>query len=242
MGSATMNDRDNTPPNPEVPATDVSRQLALWADELRGLAANGLQYVRNPYDEANYRRVRQIAAGTLSLVNGRPPVEVEQLLLPLLGHQTPMVMGDALVVNDAGEILLIQRADSRLWATPGGAFDVGETAAEGAVRECREETGWHVEPVALIGIYDSRLVGTMVGHHVYHLSFLCRPVALSPAPPSHAQETLALGWFPEDALPALDVGHRAWVPDAFRYWRGEANRPYFDPAARQIGAAQAREP
>jgi 8-oxo-dGTP pyrophosphatase MutT (NUDIX family) len=147
-----MNNRDDTPPNPDVPATDISRQLALWADELRGLAANGLQYVRSPHDEANYRRVRQIAARILSLVDGRPPVEIVRLLLPLLGHQTPMVMGDALVINDAGEILLIRRADSGLWATPGGAFDVGETAAEGAVRECREETGWQVKPVALIGV------------------------------------------------------------------------------------------
>ena len=51
------------------------------------------------------------------------------------------------MADDAGEMLLIQRVDSGLWAAPGGAFDVGETAAEGAVRECHEETGWRVEPV-----------------------------------------------------------------------------------------------
>jgi len=208
---------------------DISQQLALWADELRALTGNGLQFVKNPYDEANYHRIRQIAAEMLALADGRSPAEAESLLLHLLGHYTPMVMGDALVINGAGEMLLIQRADSELWAAPGGAFDVGETAAEGAVRECHEETGWRVEPVALVGVYDSRLVGTRVGHHVYHLSFLCRPLVLDPQPPSHAQEALDVGWFPEDALPPLDVGHLVWVPNAFSYWRGETNGAYFDP-------------
>jgi 8-oxo-dGTP pyrophosphatase MutT (NUDIX family) len=208
---------------------DITQQLGLWADQLRAITGNGLYFARNPYDEANYRQVRQIAAEMFALIHDRPQPEVEGLLQSLLGHYTPMVMGDALVINDAGHILLIQRADSGLWAAPGGAFDVGETAAQGAVRECLEETGWRVMPVALIGIYDSRLVGTRVGHHVYHLSFLCRPLAQVPASPSHAQEALNMGWFPENALPALDVGHRVWVPWAFRCWRGEVKGAYFDP-------------
>ena len=155
-------------------------------------------------------------------------MEVEHKLLRTLDHYTPMVMGDALVINDKGEMLLIQRADSGLWAAPGGAFDVGETAAEGAVRECHEETGWRVEPVALIGLYDSRRVETRVGHHVYHLSFLCRPLVLDPVAPSHSLEALNIGWYPEDALPPLDRGHRTWVPNAFRHWRGEMTGAYFD--------------
>ncbi len=206
-------------------------QLALWADELRAIGGNGLKFVKNPYDKANYQRVRRIAAEIFALVDGRPPEMVETLLLNSLDHYTPLVMGDALVVNDAGAMLLIQRADSGLWAAPGGAFDVGETAAEGAVRECYEETGWRVEPVALIGIYDSRVVGTLVGQHVYHLSFLCRPLSSTPDTPTHALEALDIGWFPEDATPPLDAGHQVWVPNAFRYWRGEISQPVFDAAS-----------
>jgi len=207
---------------------DISQQLALWADELRAITGNGLHFCKNPYDEANYMRARQIAAEIFALVDNRPLPEIEQRLLSLLDHYTPMVMGDALVINDDGKILLIQRADSGLWASPGGAFDVGETAAEGAVRECYEETGWQVEPIALIGIYDSRRVGTRISHHVYHLNFLCRPLAPDPAPPSHSQETLNMGWFSEDALPPLDAGHQVWVPNAYRYWHGEMRDAYFD--------------
>jgi 8-oxo-dGTP pyrophosphatase MutT (NUDIX family) len=207
---------------------ELAEKLALWADELRAISSNGLHFVKSAYDEANYQRVREIAAELLALVDGRPLPAVEKRLLKTLDHYTPMVMGDALVINDAGEMLLIQRADSGLWAAPGGAFDVGETAAEGAVRECQEETGWRVEPLALIGLYDSRRVGTRVGHHVYHLSFLCRPLTLDPNLPSHAMETVNVGWFPEETLPPLDLGHRVWIPNAFRYWRGEMREAYYD--------------
>jgi hypothetical protein len=38
---------------------DLAQQLCLWADELRAAAGNGLQFNSNPYDRANYERVRR---------------------------------------------------------------------------------------------------------------------------------------------------------------------------------------
>ncbi len=46
-----------------------------------------------------------------------------------------------LVVDGDGAILLQRRRDTGQWALPGGAQDIGETAAQCAVRECLEETG-----------------------------------------------------------------------------------------------------
>jgi 8-oxo-dGTP pyrophosphatase MutT (NUDIX family) len=207
---------------------DISNKLALLADELRAISANGLQFVKSPYDQANYRRVRAIAAELFSLAESRPLPEIEESLSQMLGHYTPMVMGDALVINTAGEMLLIQRADSGLWAAPGGAFDVGETAAQGVARECLEETGWLVEPTALIGVYDSRLLQTRVHQHVYHMSFLCQPLKQISGSPAFSAETLDVHWFPESQLPPLDRGHDVWVPNAFRAWHGDMPQAYFD--------------
>lgn len=207
---------------------DISQTLAVVADELRAISANGLHFVKNPYDQANYERIQHIAAEVLSLIDPRPLPEIEQSMSAMPGHYTPMVMGDALVINEDGEILLIQRADSGLWAAPGGAFDVGETAAEGVARECLEETGWLVEPTSLIGVYDSRLLETRVHHHVYHISFLCRPLERIEYAPSFSGEALDVHWFPESRLPTLDRGHHVWVPNAFRFWHGEMPVAYFD--------------
>jgi len=47
---------------------------------------------------------------------------------------------NVVVVNDDGEILLIRRTDNGNWAVPGGAIDLGESVAQAAVRETREES------------------------------------------------------------------------------------------------------
>ncbi|MFJ3907898.1 NUDIX hydrolase [Streptomyces vinaceus] len=52
-----------------------------------------------------------------------------------------------------GRILLIHRSDNDLWALPGGAVDTGESVADAAVRETREETGFEVEVTGLVGLY-----------------------------------------------------------------------------------------
>jgi NUDIX domain len=59
----------------------------------------------------------------------------------------------AVVVDQAGRILLHRRNDNSLWSIPGGAMEVGERIADTAVREVKEETGLDVQPEALVGIY-----------------------------------------------------------------------------------------
>lgn len=60
---------------------------------------------------------------------------------------------NAVVTNEAGEILLIRRSDNDNWALPGGAMDLGETIEQCAVRETMEEAGVTCEITGLVGIY-----------------------------------------------------------------------------------------
>ncbi len=63
----------------------------------------------------------------------------------------PSVTG---VIYDAqGRVLLVLHANGRVWAAPGGAVDPDERPANAVVRELWEETGLHVEPVALCGVF-----------------------------------------------------------------------------------------
>jgi len=61
----------------------------------------------------------------------------------------------AAVEDDTGRILLIRRTDNGLWALPGGGHDIGETIAETAVREVKEETGFDVEVTGIVGTYTN---------------------------------------------------------------------------------------
>lgn len=65
-----------------------------------------------------------------------------------------VVGSSAVVVDGEDRILLQRRSDSGNWALPGGAMDIGETFAESAVREVKEETGFDVRIDRIVGIYS----------------------------------------------------------------------------------------
>lgn len=65
-----------------------------------------------------------------------------------------VVGSSAIVVDSQNRILLQCRGDSGNWALPGGVMDIGETLAESAIREVREETGFNVRIDRIVGIYS----------------------------------------------------------------------------------------
>jgi 8-oxo-dGTP pyrophosphatase MutT (NUDIX family) len=52
------------------------------------------------------------------------------------------------VIDSEGRILLLRRADERIWVLPKGTVEPGETLEQTAVREVREETGLRVRILA----------------------------------------------------------------------------------------------
>ena len=68
-----------------------------------------------------------------------------------LGLWDENLMADALVTVTCAHyryLLMVERADGRGWAVPGGAVEPGETGVQAAVRELAEETGLVVPPEA----------------------------------------------------------------------------------------------
>ena len=108
-------------------------------------------------------------------------------------------------------------------------MNVGETPAQAVIRETLEETGILTRPVALAGVYDSRLSGIDPGFQVYKFTFLCQPgEPPSDAQQHHSQETLETGWFAEDSLPEeIHSDHLTRIRHAFRVWRGDV-KAFFD--------------
>jgi len=214
---------------------DLGQRLRLWADQLRAIANEGLHWdAENPYSVRRFERVRRIAAELFAAQDARDGDAIERIFSGDPWHMAPYPCGDAAIFNRLGEMLLIQRADDKLWAMPGGAFEVGETPAEGASREAWEETGLQVEPLALVGVYDSRLCGTRSRAQLYQFVFLCRPHDPD-AQPIVSNETLDVRWYAEAALPALSPGHAPRIADAFRSWRGEQRGAVFDTPSGRLG-------
>lgn len=71
----------------------------------------------------------------------------------LVGHELLLLPSVTACIFDAEGMLLLRHADGARWATPGGAIEPDETPAEAVVRECAEETGFHVRPVGILGVF-----------------------------------------------------------------------------------------
>ncbi len=65
----------------------------------------------------------------------------------------------AVITDDHGRALLIQRRDNHTWEPPGGVLELDESIENGLRREAREETGLDIEPVALTGVYKNMTRG-----------------------------------------------------------------------------------
>ena len=201
-----------------------AQHIALWADRLRHIAASGLRFAANIYDTERYHALQSLAMEMQAVAGGELPETLEPLRSSVFSHVTPFTVADAAIIDDTGRMLLIRRADTGLWALPGGSLDVGETPAQGAVREALEESGVASTAVKLAGVWDSRYCGGSARHHLYQFVILCRPLADQPtAPTSHAHEVLGAGWFGETELPAeIDPNHATRIPYVFKVWKDEA--------------------
>ncbi len=84
------------------------------------------------------------------------PTRIEWLNDPNAPEINSIIPAASVVVaNDQGEILLIQRADNGMWTIPGGAMEFGESLTQTAIREAKEETGYDIEVIGLVGIYTN---------------------------------------------------------------------------------------
>ena len=74
----------------------------------------------------------------------REKVGTDLLLVPSAG---------AVILDDARHILMVRHLGWGRWSFPGGIIEPLETPANAIVRELWEETGLHVRPTRLVGVY-----------------------------------------------------------------------------------------
>jgi ADP-ribose pyrophosphatase YjhB (NUDIX family) len=116
-----------------------------------------------------------------------------------------------------GKILLTQREDFETWILPSGGIEDGESIAQAAIRETKEETGLDVELTRLVGVY-SRLSNMSPG---YMVLFAARPVGGEIK--CQEGETIAVKWFVFDEIPSpLSAGHKRRIEDAISGMTGIA--------------------
>lgn len=93
----------------------------------------------------------------------------------------PIVGVGAVIVNEAGDVVLIRRGKPPLhqeWSIPGGKVEQGERLHAALVREVREEAGLDIEVGDLLDVVDGIIhdVNGEIAHHYVLIDYLARPV------------------------------------------------------------------
>lgn len=117
-----------------------------------------------------------------------------------------------LLVDDERRVLLQNCCDpsersTSWWNTTGGGIDEGETPAQAAARELREETGLQVDAADVGPVVHRRLTEFSFGGSDYRQTedyFLVRTGSFEPAPTGHSeletQAVLGLRWWSQEEL------------------------------------------
>jgi 8-oxo-dGTP pyrophosphatase MutT (NUDIX family) len=119
--------------------------------------------------------------------------------------QVPAVTG--LVFDRGGRILLGRHSNGGVWVAPGGAVDPDEAPQDAVVREVWEETGLHVEPIRLCGVFggpECRVRYANGDEVSFVISvFECRETGGDLR--ADGEEILEVGYFAISELGALDL-------------------------------------
>ncbi len=152
----------------------------------------------------------------------RGPVEgAERLHCPACGlvvYENPAPTATAIVIGQAGEIMLTRRAIEPflgMWDLPGGFIHINEDPVDAVRRELLEETGLEIEVTGYLGTFPDSY-----GDAGFTLNLYYTAVVRSGTPVA-ADDVSEIGWFAPDALPPSDqIAFRNGVQALELYLRG----------------------
>ncbi|MBI3959574.1 MAG: NUDIX hydrolase N-terminal domain-containing protein [Chloroflexi bacterium] len=185
-------------------------------DELRTIARNGLTYAQNEYDRQRYERLLELTSQHYADYLDLPSGLVKERLQAETGYITPKVGADAAIFDDTGRILLMQRTDDRRWCLPCGWLEPNESPQEAVVREVWEETGLHVQPAELVGVFTRRPDPAWGLFTMVAVCFLC---AVTGGELTLSHEGLDLRYWSLDEVPVWHGAHAVYAQAAHTLWQ-----------------------
>lgn len=168
--------------------------------EVQALAQSGLAYTTNEFDIERYKRLLSISSELAFDFSSETLEAIKERFTLEKGYATPKLDIRSFVLQDNKILLVKERADG-CWSLPGGWADINTSPANNVIRETREESGFDVEVVRLLALWDKQKhEHPLQWPHIYKCFFHCRIIS------GAAQDNLevsAIDFFNVDKLPPL---------------------------------------
>jgi ADP-ribose pyrophosphatase YjhB (NUDIX family) len=146
-----------------------------------------------------------------------------------IDYVNPKIVAGSVVEAEDGRILMCKRAiepRSGYWTLPAGYMELGESVADAAAREAREEACAEIETIDLLGIYSIPRISQV---QIFFRARLSKPeIAAGP----ESQEVALYHW---DEIPMNDLAFPS-VRWALEDWRARKGQTGVAPAMRTQGA------
>jgi ADP-ribose pyrophosphatase YjhB (NUDIX family) len=208
----------------------MNDQIPKWlniAREIQQLSQTGLAFAVTEYEKQRYKRLIEIVSEITSDHTELAKENVEKVLMKQPGYATPKIDVRAAVIKK-DKILLVKEITDKRWAMPGGWADVGNIPSEVAIRETKEESGYDVKPLKVIGVFDANRNGTPLEFfHAFKIIFLCELLGGKAAT---SDETEAVEFFSLNELPPLSQNrtNQKHINEIIAHLKDPQRQTYFD--------------
>ncbi|MFS0906664.1 NUDIX hydrolase [Priestia aryabhattai] len=198
-----------------------------WAKQLQSISQTGLTYSKDIYDLERFELIRNISVEMLSQQTGMEKTVVKDLFANETGYATPKVDIRAAIFKN-NQILMVKEKTDGKWSLPGGWADIGLTPSEVAVKEVKEESGFHVKVIKILALLDmNQHPHPPSPYHIYKIFIQCEIIG---GQPTKGIETSEVEFFSEDKLPPLSIARntKSQIEMVFKHLNHPQEPTYFD--------------
>lgn len=197
------------------------------AKKINSIAQTGLAFTKDKYDKERYEELRDLSIQILNNITEIDSEKLEFVFNRDVGYQTPKVGVRAIIFKD-DKILLVKEIMDNKWSPPGGYADNGMLPSEIAINEVKEESGFDVKPIRILGLIDyNKHQNRPFPFDIYQLFMECEIVG---GAAKIGLETSDVGFFDIDNLPELSVRRvtKEQILKMYELYKNRNLEPIFD--------------